>query len=191
MSGSQPRKRRWGRRAFLRLTAATAATGALIAPRPGGGPEVAAHNLPPGGFGSPLYTAALEAQGGMKGIFQSPNLEATVVSGKNLNHLLLIQLKNWLNGFQFSYGMDPATLHTIVATYASANLFTYNDAIWAKYRLGEKYAVTDPATGAPATRNVFRNYRFASPSQDPNNPQSIYQDTGIEVLQSRGAVFLT
>lgn len=183
---------RWNRRAFLRLTAvATAATGALTAHLPGTRPEVAAHNLKSGQFGSPLYTAALEAQGGIKGIFQSPNLESTVVVGKNLNHLLLIQLKNWLNGFQFSYGMDPATLHTIVATYGSANLFTYNDTIWAKYKLGEKWNVTDPATNAPATRNVFRPYRFASPSQDPDNPQSIYQDTGIEVLQTRGAVFLT
>jgi len=78
-----------------------------------------------------------------------------------------------------------------VATYGSANLFTYNDAMWAKYKFGEKYAVTDPATTAPATRNVFRNYRFAGASEDPDNPQSIWQDTGIEVLQSRGAVFLT
>ncbi len=192
MPETQQRNPRWNRRAFLRfIGVATAAAGALTARLPGTPAEAAAHNLPPGQFGSPLYTAALTAQGGIKGIFQSPNLESTVVGGKYLNHLLLVQLKNWLNGFQFSYGMDPADLHTIVATYGSANLFTYNDAIWAKYKLGEKWGVTDPATNAPATRNLFRDYRFASPSQDPDHPQSIYQDTGIEVLQSRGAVFLT
>ena len=183
---------RWRRRAVLRLAAvATAATSALATPWRGLPAPVAAHNLPAGAFGSPLYSAALQAQGGVKGIFQSPNIEATAVAGKNLNHLLLVQLKNWLNSFQFSYGLDPADLHTIVATYASANLFTYNDAMWAKYRLGEAYKVIDPATNAPATRNVFRNYRFGNPSADPDNPQSVWQDTGIEVLQARGAVFLT
>lgn len=191
MSDPARRAPRWSRRGFLRVGAAATAAGALAARLPGESPGVAAHNLKPGEFGSPLYTAALEARGGMKGIFQSPNLEATVVAGKNLNHLLLAQLKNWLNGFQFSYGMDPADLHTIVATYGAANLFTYNDAMWAKYKFGEKYSVTDPATGAPATRNVFRNYRFADPSRDPENPQSVWQDTGIEVLQWRGACFLT
>jgi len=86
---------RWNRRGFLRAgAAATAAAGALAAGLPGATPEAAAHNLKPGRFGSPLYTAALEATGGVKGIFQSPNLEATVVAGKNLNHLLLVQLKN-------------------------------------------------------------------------------------------------
>ncbi len=31
-----------------------------------------------------------------------------------------------------------------------------NDSMWAKYKLGEFYGVTDSETGAPATRNIFR-----------------------------------
>ena len=34
---------------------------------------------------------------------------------------------------------------------------TLNDGIWAKYKVGEIIHVNDPATGAPATRNVFRD----------------------------------
>jgi len=79
-----------------------------------------------------------------------------------------------------------------VATYASANLLTYGDKVWQKYKLGEKYSVIDPATGVPATRNVFWASRFGSAaSTDPNDPKSIYQDVGIEALQKRGVLFLT
>jgi hypothetical protein len=153
---------------------------------------VAAHNLPPGQFGSPAYDAVLNADGGMKGIFQSPHLEAAVPAGKALNHLLLVQLKNWLNGFEFSYQMAHGDLHTIVATYASANLLTYGDGVWERYRLGEKYGVVDPETAAPATRNVFWPSRFGlDADRDPDNAQGFYQDSGIEALQQRGTVFLT
>jgi hypothetical protein len=153
---------------------------------------VAAHNLPPGQFGSAAYDAVLHADGGVKGIFQSPHVEAAVPAGKALNHLLLAQLKNWLNGFEHSYQMAPGDLHTIVATYASANLFTYADPAWERYRLGEKYGIIDPETGAPAIRNVFWFSRFGlGASRDPEDAQGFYQDTGIEALQQRGTVFLT
>jgi hypothetical protein len=154
--------------------------------------RAAAHNLKPGSFGSPAYTAALDADGGMKGIFQSPMVDATAVAGENLNHLLLIQLRNWLNGFEFSYEMAPEELHTIVATYGSANLLTYNDHVWETYKFGEKYDVVDPATGEPAVRNVFWPSRFGPDAPtDPTAKDNVYQDTGIEALQKRGTVFLT
>ena len=184
----------WSRRTLLRRSAAVGASaGVAAAGLPGrAAPSAAAHNLPPGKFGSPAYTAALNADGGMKGIFQSPMVEATVVAGEDLNHLLLIQLRNWLNGFQFSYEMKPEELHTISATYGSANLFTYNDHVWETYKFGEKYDVIDPATGEPAVRNVFWPSRFGPDAPtDPAAPDNVYQDTGIEALQQRGAVFLT
>ncbi len=177
------------RRALIQVGAAAAAAGALGVRS---SPAARAHNLPEGEFGSPAYSAALDATGGMKGVFQSPHVEASVVAGKNLNHLVLVQLRNWLNGFQFSYGMAPEDLHTIVALYASANLLTYNDAVWEKYKFGEKYEITDPATGQPAVRNVFWPSRLGLDApKDPAAKDNAYQDTGIEALQQRGAVFLT
>ncbi len=177
------------RRTLIRVGAAAAAAGALGV---GSSSPARAHNLPEGQFGSPAYSAALDATGGMKGVFQSPHVEASVVAGKNLNHLVLVQLRNWLNGFQFSYGMAPEDLHTIVALYASANLLTYNDAVWEKYKFGEKYEITDPATGQPAVRNVFWPSRFGLDApKDPAAKDNAYLDTGIEALQQRGAVFLT
>ena len=184
----------WSRRTLLgRGAAVTASAGVAAFGLPGRAAQpAAAHNLPPGKFGSPAYEAALDADGGMKGIFQSPMVEATVVSGEDLNHLLLVQLRNWLNGFQFSYEMKPEELHTISATYGSANLFTYNDHVWETYKFGEKYDVIDPATGEPAVRNVFWASRFGPDAPtDPAAKDNVYQDTGIEALQKRGTVFLT
>ena len=43
-------------------------------------------------------------------------------------------------------------VQVIVQAYASANAATYDDYIWAKYRMGDAFNVKDPGTGQPATR---------------------------------------
>jgi hypothetical protein len=174
------------RRSFLGFTAlVSAGLGAI------GGRRAEAHNLLPGQFGSPAYEKAAGVEIGYRAVFQSPHVEATFKLGDNLEHLLLAQAKNWLNGFQFSYKTRPEDLHVISATYASANLLTYNDSMWQKYRFGEKYGVIDPKTNAPAIRNPFWPSRFPKGSTDPDHPESIYQDSGMEALQKRGVLFLT
>jgi intracellular sulfur oxidation DsrE/DsrF family protein len=183
-SGTRP-----SRRTLLRAGAAATAAGALGAWTRSSAPAVA---LADSAFGSPDYDAALAATGGVKGIFQSPHVDANFVAGDFVNHLLLLQLKNWLNSFELSYKTDASDLHTLVATYASANVLTYDDTIWEKYKLGEKYQVTDPTTNAPAIRNPFRPSRFGPDApKDPAAPNNYYQDTGIEALQKRGTLFLT
>jgi len=185
----ESRASRPSRRLFLRAGAATAAAtalGAVVRP----GTDLGALAAPT--FGSPAYDAALKASGGVKGLFQSPHVDASIAAGDAVNHLLLLQLKNWLNAFQFAYQMDPKDLHTLVATYASANVLNYDDTIWEKYKLGEKYGITDPTTGKPAVRNVFLPSRFGPDApKDPAAPNNHYQDTGIAVLQERGALFLS
>jgi len=151
-----------------------------------------AHVLPPEQSHPAAYEKMLAIEGGSKAVYQSPFVEASVVRGKNRIHLLPAQLNNWLNTFQFSYGMPPSEMHTVAALYASANTLNYNDAMWEKYRFGEKYNVIDPATEKPATRNVFWPSLFGpDASTDPNAPKSAYKDPGIEALQRRGALFLT
>jgi hypothetical protein len=84
-----------------------------------------------------------------------------------------------------------------------ANVLNYSDYIWQKYRVGEWAKVTDPATGKPALRNIFYPSKVAggvasgaggSPhysSDDPNSEDSLYQDTSIQALQSRGVRFVS
>lgn len=46
--------------------------------------------------------------------------------------------------------------HTAVLSYRHyAMPLVLNDEIWAKYKVGELIKVTDPATNAPATKNIF------------------------------------
>jgi hypothetical protein len=105
---------------------------------------------------------------------------------------MLIQMQNWLNGFEFSYGVRPEYLHIITAVYGPANAMTYGDHVWATYRVGEWFGVTDAATGLPATRNPYYPSRFGlDASRDPSAPDNYYLDTSIEVMQQRGAIFLT
>jgi len=179
---SQP----WNRRGFLSLGAVSALVSWGLAGR------ASAHNLPPGQFGAPAYDKALGRNEGYRAVFQSPNIESSTLIENQLEHLLPLQVKNWLNAFQFSYKVRPDELHVVVATYASANLLTYGDVLWKQYRLGEKYNVIDPTTGAPAVRNLFWPSRVAAGgSTDPDNPKGVYHDAGIEALQKRGVMFLT
>jgi intracellular sulfur oxidation DsrE/DsrF family protein len=176
------------RRTLLRAGAGLTAVGALGSLTRAS--ILAAQTTPQ--FGSAEYEAALKLTDGIRGVFQSPALDAMSVAGDNVNHLLLLQLKNWLNSFQFAYKNAPEDLHTLSATYASANLLTYGDAVWEKYKMGEKYEITDPTTGAPAIRNVFWPSRFGPDApKDITAKDNYYQDTGIEVLQERGTIFLS
>ncbi|MEZ4504723.1 MAG: hypothetical protein R2848_02405 [Thermomicrobiales bacterium] len=179
---------RTNRRALLRAGAGVAAVGAFGSLTRAS--TLATQTAPQ--FGSPEYEAALKITDGIRGVFQSPALDALSPAGDNLNHLLLVQIKNWLNSFQFAYEEAPEGLHTLAATYAAANLLTYGDAVWEKYKLGEKYEITDPMTGAPTIRNLFWSSRFGPDApKDITAKDNYYQDTGIEVLQERGTIFLS
>jgi hypothetical protein len=74
----------------------------------------------------------------------------------NLNNPTIYgNISNGLNSFQFSYDLPDDQVQVVVVAYASANLATYDDVVWAKYRLGEVFKVQDPTTGEPATRNIW------------------------------------
>jgi hypothetical protein len=66
--------------------------------------------------------------------------------------------------------------------------------VWEKCEIGAWLKVTDPATEKPVTRNTF--YKSSVTSKNDalsslNDKNSIYQDTSIETLQSRGVQFLS
>jgi intracellular sulfur oxidation DsrE/DsrF family protein len=53
-----------------------------------------------------------------------------------------------------------------------------SDALWAKFKLGERYDIKDPATGQPAIRTVYLGTPVAGTGST------------VRTLQARGAVFL-
>ncbi len=105
--------------------------------------------------------------------------------GKFLNNI-----KNSLNGFHFGFNIPAENIKIVAAMHGPSNMLNFDDAMWEKYKLGEWLQVNDPKTGKPALRNIYLS-RTAGTSTDPNDKTSIFQDTAIESLQSRGVQFLS
>jgi len=106
----------------------------------------------------------------------------------------LNNVKNSLNGLRFGFGVPEQQIKVAAALHGPANMLNYDDFIWEKYQIGAWLKVTDPATEKPAVRNLF--YKSAmtgksASSNDPNDRNSLLQDTSIETLQSRGVQFLS
>ena len=115
--------------------------------------------------------------------------ENQIGGGKFLNNI-----KNSLNGLHFGSNIPSDQIKITAAMHGPANVLNFDDYVWQKYRIGEWLKVEDPKTGQPAVRNPF----FASKAalelhyatQDPNDENSLFQDTSIQALQLRGVQFL-
>jgi hypothetical protein len=58
----------------------------------------------------------------------------------------------------------PESEFTSVVVYRHMSMpLMLNDAMWAKYKIGETFNITDPKTKAPATRNIFRDSVLGRP----------------------------
>ncbi len=110
--------------------------------------------------------------------------------GKFMNNI-----KNSLNGLRYGFDVPEDQIKVLAALHGPANMMNYNDSMWSKYKLGEWLKVTDPKTGQPAVRNIFfpakQTVNAAAFAQDPDDPNSVYQDTSVQALQARGVRFLS
>ncbi|MDP8924393.1 MAG: hypothetical protein M3O34_16160 [Chloroflexota bacterium] len=179
---SAPRGTGLSRRAALRGAAAATAAVAAGMTLAGRATPARAHNMPLSEF-QDAYEAAVSRPGLHYQLYQFPNIA---------NPTLWDNIRNGLNGSEFSYGQPPGSLRMVVQAYVSGNIATYNDLIWEKYQLGAKHNVTDPQTGQPATRNIFYPRKTTGGADlPPSDPQSFYNDAGMAALIERGVVFLT
>jgi intracellular sulfur oxidation DsrE/DsrF family protein len=108
-----------------------------------------------------------------------------VGEGKFLNNV-----KNSLNGFRYGFGIANDEIKIAVALHGPSNALAFDDAMWQKYRLGEFVEVNDPATGKPATRNIFFPAK-AGGSDNLQDRNSKMQEHSIAALQQRGVKFLS
>ena len=115
--------------------------------------------------------------------------ENQISGGKFLNNI-----KNSLNGLHFGFNIPADQTKIIAAMHGSANTLNFDDYVWQKYRIGEWLKVQDPKTGQPAVRNPFFASKAAPgmhyATQDPDDGNSLFQDTSIQALQLRGVQFL-
>jgi hypothetical protein len=153
------------------------------------GPAVWAHDLRPGDptYRFREYEDIVNRNAQVKQVYQWPNIA---------NAIIFANIRNGLNGFQFSYDIPADDIQIVVQAYASANAALYDDFIWDKYRWGEALGVRDPITNQPATRNIWYNTPVAhttlTPGRQPTDRNSpFFDDTSIEGLQRRRVLFLT
>lgn len=93
----------------------------------------------------------------------------------------LVHMMNYYDTYNKAYGVSDRDIDAVGTFYGSTTFHAMNDAMWAKYRLGEFLEVND-ATGKPATANPWRHAPVVLGMALP--PAS------IESLQKRGATFI-
>ncbi len=146
------------------------------------------HDLRPGdpNFRFREYEDIVNRNAQVKQVYQWPNIT---------NAIIFANIRNGLNGFQFSYDVPADDIQVVVQGYASGNAANYDDYIWDKYRWGEALGIRDPQTNQSATRNIWYGttvgHTTLTPGRQPsdrNHP--FFEDTSIEGLQRRRVLFL-
>jgi intracellular sulfur oxidation DsrE/DsrF family protein len=96
--------------------------------------------------------------------------------------LPLVHMLNYIQTYNTAYNVPDSEVNAVGTFYGMTTLHGVNDAMWAKYRIGEALGIADPATGRPAVRNPWRTEVHAL--------GMTIAPAGIEALQRRGALFL-
>lgn len=87
---------------------------------------------------------------------------------------------NFLNQYNDAYKIPDGNLSAVVGLRHFSIPLGFTDDIWKRYKLGEFTKVMDPATKAPATRNIY--YRA-------HDGDLMMSGMAIDKLQARGVSF--
>jgi intracellular sulfur oxidation DsrE/DsrF family protein len=71
---------------------------------------------------------------------------------------------NYLNTFRDVLHAEPPDVNVAVGIARTAFPINASDALWQKYKIGEKWKIGDPSTSKPALRNVFFGAAANAPS---------------------------
>jgi intracellular sulfur oxidation DsrE/DsrF family protein len=172
------------RRGFLaRLFGGVAA--ALAVPRSAGAQSAAA-------AANPADAWIKEVKGTHRCLFDFPQHK----NGAPLDHIL-----NYLNTYKEAYNAAPGTVGAVGTFYSigtqSSIALGFNDAMWAKYGLGEYLGLKDK-NGRPYTRNVFNRLTaddagiLMAAFQTPPIPEFAEETSALSIanLQKMGTKFL-
>jgi hypothetical protein len=84
---------------------------------------------------------------------------------------------NYLDMFRDVYHLEPPDVSIAVGISRIAFPMNASDALWQKFKLGERWGIKDPSTGQPAIRNVFLGQASGA------------DRATVRGLQARGALF--
>lgn len=86
---------------------------------------------------------------------------------------------NYLDAHREVFGLAFPDINTLVGIARRGFPINAQDALWAKYELGRRWHVKDPATGEWARRNIYWDAMPAPPGKI----------VGVKPLQARGTIF--
>ena len=92
----------------------------------------------------------------------------------------LVMTHIWLMTNKSAYNLPASQLSAVLVLRHNAIAMCMNDSIWAKYKLGEVFNVTDPVTNKPAERNIY-----AATKSFAMAPMA---DAALDNLNGRGVV---
>jgi hypothetical protein len=82
-------------------------------------------------------------------------------------------VKNYLDTYRDVFGLESPAINTAVGISRSGFPMNASDAMWQKYKIGERWKIVDPATKQPSVRNIFLSDG----------------DNSVKALQARGTAF--
>ena len=103
--------------------------------------------------------------------------------GAHRNGRPLMQSKNFLDAWRDAFKVPPQQVNLVVGIHGEAIPFVLSDALWSRFHIGEHFELTDPATKAAATRNLFIASNVATPGM-------VNAEQTVEALQKRGVRFI-
>jgi hypothetical protein len=98
----------------------------------------------------------------------------------------LIHMHNYVETLKSAYKVPASDINVVGTAYGGTTPIAWNDAMWAKYKVGTALNMTDPETKAPLARNWFHQPK----KTDPVFFNGLLADASMESLVKRGAVFL-
>jgi hypothetical protein len=110
-----------------------------------------------------------------RAVMDSPGIE---------DGLGLVHATFFMQGYREQLDVGASDVVPVVVLRHQGTAIALNDAIWAKYAIGERYKVKDPATGNDALRNPFIRV-----SKDDKNPL-VPPDACLEALLASGVILL-
>jgi intracellular sulfur oxidation DsrE/DsrF family protein len=96
--------------------------------------------------------------------------------------LALDRAATFLDHFHDIHGTKDAQTRPVVVFRANGTGMAFNDAMWDRYAIGDYAKVKDPATKAPARRNIFWKAPLGASAQE--------EGVTIETLHRRGMISL-
>jgi hypothetical protein len=70
--------------------------------------------------------------------------------------IALVHVMNYYDTYNKAFGVKDADIDAVLTFYGGTTFYGLNDAVWAKYQLGEFLETNEPSTGKPATSNPWR-----------------------------------